>query len=97
VSQSRSALDELLAPFEARPVSRSPDDIERTRREHALGEHLARIQGADDNEAYRRLRELVMLGKATREEVLQLGAEVARRGLFCRLPDGERELLGKTR
>ena len=80
---SRSALDELLAPFEARPVMRSSDEIEQTRREHALGEHLARLQGTDDNDAYRRLRELVMLGKATREEVLELGAEVARRGLFC--------------
>lgn len=86
-----SPLDELLAPFEARPVTTSAEKIQENRRQHALGEHLARIQGADDNEAYRRLRELVMLGKATAEEVLDLGADVARRGLFCGGRAGEQE------
>lgn len=82
IGQIRSAVDELLAPFEARPVTRTPEVIEEVRDRNALGAHLARIQGAEDNEAYRRLRELVMLGKATRKEVLELGAEVARRSLF---------------
>jgi hypothetical protein len=47
-----------------------------------LGQNLSRIQGAQSSPARSRLVELVILGKATPGEVMSLGAEIARRGLF---------------
>jgi hypothetical protein len=82
ITRTRDALDELLRPFEARPATRTPEGVVAARVEADLGHQLARIQGAGDNLARQRLHELVILGKATRQEVLMLGAEIARRGLF---------------
>ncbi len=82
IVRSTCALDELLGPFEARPATRTAEGIATARTEADFGYQLARIQGAGDNIARQRLGELVILGKATRQEVLMLGAEIARRGLF---------------
>ena len=75
-------LDDLLASFEQRPVTHTPEDIERQRTQIALGQNLGRIQGSQSSIARSRLIELVVLGKATPSEVMLLGAEIARRGLF---------------
>lgn len=75
-------LDQFLAAYEQRAVTRTADEIERQRADISLGQNLGRIQGARPSSARIRLVELVILGKATPREVMSLGAEIARRGLF---------------
>jgi hypothetical protein len=75
-------LDEILASYEQRAITRTPEDIEHQRTDIALGQNLGRIQGAQPSTVRSSLVELVILGKATPSEVMSLGAEIARRGLF---------------
>ncbi|HWV58770.1 MAG TPA: hypothetical protein VNZ57_15040 [Longimicrobiales bacterium] len=77
-------LDELLAPFERRPVLRDAANQARARDRLAFGRELARLQGAHPNPVRERIAALVVAGQASPREAMELAAEIARRGLFTR-------------
>jgi len=77
-----NALDELLRPFEARPLGLARDEIAARQRGAAFGEELNRIQGAEPNMVRERLSRLWCLGQVSHEEFVALVGEVGRKGLF---------------
>lgn len=77
-----SALDELLRPYEARPLGLTRDAIAERQRGAAFGEDLNRLQGAEPNAVRERLNTLWCLGQVTHEEFVALVGEIGRRGLF---------------
>lgn len=77
-----NALEELLRPFEARPLGLTRDEIAARQRGAAFGEELNRIQGAEPNAVRERLSTLWCLGQISDQEFDALVAEIARRGLF---------------
>lgn len=86
-------LEELLAPFEARPLGVDRDEVTERRRGTAFGEELNRIQGAEPNAVRERLIRLWCLGQVNHEEFVGLVGEIGRKGLFKALdhelsPDG---------
>ena len=79
-------IDDLLAPFEARPVPHSPEEIAARRRHLAFGWELSRLQGALMNRTWRRLLELHARGQITRSEYRSIGLSLAKTGAL-RTPD----------
>ncbi|WP_072387083.1 hypothetical protein [Hyphomicrobium sp. CS1BSMeth3] len=75
-------LDELLAPYEARPVTLPREEIEERRRGAALGKELNRLQGATHNAVAERLMALYTLGQVSHAEFVALTGEIGRRSLF---------------
>jgi hypothetical protein len=84
MASPHSPVNEFLAPYEQRPVTLTSAEIEQQRAMYAFGRHLSRISGAQPSPLGDRLLELVILGKATPRDVMDLGAECARRGYFTR-------------
>ena len=88
-TSKRRQLDELLAPYETRPITRVPTAIAELRRGLALGAELNRLQGAQpDGEARTRLMSLYCQGQLDRAEFLKLAATLAR-GRFHDLNEAE--------
>ncbi len=77
-----NALDELLRPYEARPLGISRDEVAERKRGTDVGAELDRIEGVEPNAAGDRLINLWCLGQVTQEEFNALVAEIARRGLY---------------
>ena len=78
----QSIIDALFAPLETRPVTLTRPEIVCRRADYAIGDELARIQGARPSATSDRILTLVVQGQATPQEAMRLGAELARRGLL---------------
>ena len=72
--------DDVLAPFEARPVTLSAEQIEARKRDLALGWELSRLQGATMTEAWERLLGLYARGQLDRLEYRRAGLMLAKSG-----------------
>lgn len=83
---SAEDLDRLLAPYEARTVALSRDEIAERKRGMAFGADLNRLQGIVPASIDRRLENLWCLGQVTREELAHLVSEIAHKGLFRETP-----------
>lgn len=73
-------LNDLLGPYEARPITRLHADIEAHQRDLSLGWELSRLQGATMTDGWRRLFELYANGQISRDEYRSLGLRLARAG-----------------
>ena len=75
-------IEALLSSYEARPINKTTEGINHARQEISFGQQLGRLQFERPNPMRARLTELVILGKATPDEVMALAAEIARQGMF---------------
>lgn len=77
-----SALDDLLRPYEARPLGIARDEAAERQRGAAVSSDMHQALGFAPNVASDRLIRLWCLGQVTEEELDALVLEVAKRGLY---------------